>query len=111
MRAKLVDRGLEGLLEELAPAVAAAAGGGVRIYLFGSHARGEARQYSDVDLLVVLPDEVADLKTEDRVRDAIYDFSLRSDYIFSALVVSETQLEAMSGVGVFAEIEREGIAL
>jgi UTP:GlnB (protein PII) uridylyltransferase len=26
-----------------------------RIYLFGSHARGEARQHSDVDSLVVVP--------------------------------------------------------
>lgn len=26
-----------------------------RIVLFGSHARGQAREYSDVDLLVVLP--------------------------------------------------------
>ncbi len=111
MRAELADSGLEGLLEELAPAVRATAGGGARTYLFGSHARGEAGRYSDVDLLVVLPDDVADLKTEDRVRDAIYDFSLRSDYIFSALVVSETQLETMSGVGVFADFEREGVAL
>jgi len=111
MRAKLADSGLEPLLEELALAVSAAAGGSVRIYLFGSHARGEAGRYSDVDLLVVLPDEVADLETEDRVRDAIYDFSLRSDYIFSALVASESQAEAMSGVGVFGEIEREGVAL
>ncbi|OGV73854.1 MAG: DNA polymerase III subunit beta [Lentisphaerae bacterium RIFOXYB12_FULL_65_16] len=27
-----------------------------RIYLFGSHARGEARPCSDVDILVVVPD-------------------------------------------------------
>lgn len=31
----------------------------LRIVLFGSHARGEAGKWSDVDLLVVLP-EVAD---------------------------------------------------
>ncbi len=102
---------LAALLEEIGRAVREAGGGSARIYLFGSYARGEAGRYSDVDLLVVLPDEVADLKTEDRVRDAIYDFSLRSDYIFSALVVSETQAATMSGVGVFAEIEREGVAL
>ena len=111
MRAKLADSGLASLLEELARAVGAAAGGAVKIDLFGSHARGEAGRYSDVDLLVILPDEVADLETEDRVRDAIYDFSLRGDYVFSALVVSEAQAEAMSGVGVFDEIEREGVAI
>jgi predicted nucleotidyltransferase len=111
MRAKLADSALESILEELGTAVNAAAGGSARVVLFGSHARGEAGRHSDVDLLVVLPDSVADLKTEDRVRDAVYDFSLRGDYVFSALVVSETQAEEMSGVGVFGEIEREGVAL
>ena len=111
MRANLADRRLEPLLEELAPAVSAAAGGSAKVVLFGSHARGEAGRHSDVDLLIVLPDETADLETEDRVRDAVYDFSLRGDYILSALVVSETQLEDMSGIGVFGEIEREGVAL
>ncbi|MHC5056257.1 MAG: nucleotidyltransferase domain-containing protein [Planctomycetota bacterium] len=111
MRATVGDPRLASLLDELGRAVAAAAGGSARIFLFGSHARGDAGRYSDVDILVILPDAVADLETEDRVRDAIYDFSLRSDYIFSALVASESQAEEMSGVGVFAEIEREGVAL
>ncbi|MHC4248379.1 MAG: nucleotidyltransferase domain-containing protein [Planctomycetota bacterium] len=111
MRATVPDGALAPLLDELARAVAAAAGGSARVFLFGSHARGEAGRYSDVDLLIVLPDKVADLATEDRVRDAVYDFSLRSDYIFSALVASESQAEQLSGVGVFAEIEREGVAL
>lgn len=86
-------------------------GGRFRMVLFGSHARGEAGIDSDVDLLVVLPDEIATLQTEDRVRDAIYDFSLKSDYIFSVMVVSESQAEDMSGFMVFAQIEREGVVI
>ena len=111
MCAAVGDPRLSSLLDELSRAVAAAAGGRARVYLFGSHARGEAGRYSDVDLLVILPDEAADLRTEDRVRGAVYDFSLRGDYVFSALVVSESQAEEMSGVGVFAEVERDGVAI
>jgi hypothetical protein len=32
----------------------------VKIILFGSHARGDARPDSDIDLLVVMPDDLAD---------------------------------------------------
>ncbi len=85
--------------------------GRARLVLFGSHARGDAGADSDVDLLVVLPDDIATLDTDDRVRDAVYDFSIEGDYIFSAMVVSESQASDMSGLGLFAEIEREGVAL
>ena len=32
----------------------------VRIYLFGSAARGDFNEYSDLDFLVVVPDDIAD---------------------------------------------------
>ncbi len=111
MRGTVTDSKLASLLGEVGRAVTSAAGRRARLYLFGSYARGDAGQYSDVDLLVILADEVASLETEDRVRDAIYEFSLKSDYILSAMVVSESQAEEMSGVGVFAEVEREGVAI
>jgi predicted nucleotidyltransferase len=47
-----------------------------RIVLFGSHARGEARPDSDIDLMVILPDGVDRRAVGQRVRDAIADRSI-----------------------------------
>jgi len=44
-----------------------------KIYLFGSHAAGNANQDSDVDLLVVVPD------TEESLREIAKEFLMRAD--------------------------------
>jgi predicted nucleotidyltransferase len=50
------DQNLEAILAELIRRLAAAYAP-ERIYLFGSHARGEAGPDSDIDLMVVVPDD------------------------------------------------------
>lgn len=40
-------------IEDAARTLAAAAGSPVRVFLFGSHARGDAREGSDLDFLVI----------------------------------------------------------
>ena len=47
-----VDPNLDKLLDAVVRALAAEA-----VYLFGSRARGEAREDSDYDLLVIVPDD------------------------------------------------------
>lgn len=47
-----IDRNLSYLLNRIVPAVRAEA-----VYLFGSRVRGEQREDSDYDLLVVVPDD------------------------------------------------------
>ena len=59
------------------------------IYLFGSHARGEAGQDSDVDVLIVL-DRVDNYSEEiDRTGEVVSDLSLRSGLTISRVFVSE----------------------
>jgi len=53
----------EALIEEAGRRLSEAAPG-ARIILFGSRARGEARPDSDLDLLVIEPDEVAKRRAE-----------------------------------------------
>jgi predicted nucleotidyltransferase len=53
----------EPLIEEAGRRLAAAAPG-AKVILFGSHARGEARPDSDLDLLVIEPDEVTKRRAE-----------------------------------------------
>jgi uncharacterized protein len=87
------------------------AGEGARLIVFGSHARGEERADSDVDLMVVLPDEMAVSQTMDSVRNVIYDAGLELDMHLSVMVVSESQAKKHSGFMVFGSVEREGIAV
>ena len=48
----VTEEALETVAKRLATAIAPR-----RVYLFGSHARGDAREHSDVDLMIVLDDE------------------------------------------------------
>ncbi len=105
------DPDLAALLGRMKRALHERVGSGVRLVLFGSRARGDAGPDSDVDLLVVLPDRINTVATREAARDAVYDFALESDYVFSALVASESQVRAHRGALAFAAIEREGVAI
>jgi len=87
------------------------AGKDMRLIVYGSHARGEQRDDSDVDLMVILPDEKATYEIEDRVRNVIYDAGLEIDKHYSVMVVSESEALQHSGFMVFGRVEQEGIAV
>lgn len=76
-------------IERAAHTLAEAAGSPVRVILFGSHARGDARPGSDLDFLVIEP-EVQDRHAEMvRLRSALHGMRRPID----VLVVSEAQVE------------------
>ncbi len=52
-----------------------------RLILFGSHARGEARADSDIDLLVVMPDGTDRRGTTIAIRRALGDLPVAKDII------------------------------
>jgi predicted nucleotidyltransferase len=70
----------EHLINEAGRRLAAAAPG-ARVILFGSHARGDARSDSDLDLLVIEP-EVKSRRTESvRLREALGNLGVPIDLI------------------------------
>lgn len=52
-----------------------------RIIVFGSHARGTAREGSDLDLLVVMPDGTPLRETRIAMRKALRDLPLAKDIL------------------------------
>ncbi len=63
-----------------------------RIILFGSAARGEMHEDSDLDVLVVTREE-CDRSTVRRIRRALFDFRYPKDII----VVTEADVELLGG--------------
>lgn len=88
---------------------AQAIAGGARVLIFGSYARGEERDDSDVDIMIVLPDEHSDFATEDRIRDMAIETGLENDFLFSVIIVSESQMIRFRGFKVFGAVEDEGV--
>ena len=87
---------------------AQAIAGGARVFIFGSYARGEERDDSDVDIMIVLPDERSDFAIEDRIRDMAIETGLENDF-FSVIIVSESQMIRFRGFKVFGAVEDEGV--
>ena len=85
-------------------------GGRLRgVYLYGSAARDELREESDIDIAVVL-DEVTDSFAEHmRISDLRVDTSLEHDTLVSFLLISETDFET-ERFAVCRAVREEGIA-
>jgi len=105
------DRRLSALLGRVKESLRERIGPDFRLILFGSQARREAGPYSDVDLLVVLPDRLHTVEMRDRIRDRVYDFSLEGDFLLSVLIVPESVYRERRGWGAFAAVEREGVPI
>ncbi|MDE5808130.1 MAG: nucleotidyltransferase domain-containing protein [Muribaculaceae bacterium] len=61
----------------------------VKVILYGSYARGEAREDSDIDLLILLPDRYEGrefVKKKFAISDKLYDLSLESGMEISPMI-------------------------
>ena len=102
---------LQKALMQVKQAVRRIVGDRFRLFLFGSRARGTADKDSDVDLLVVLPDDLASFSVKEAIRDAVYELSIKTDYLFSVILVSESVMRQNKGFLFFKAVEEEGIEI
>lgn len=82
----------------------------VRLVLYGSHARGDARPDSDVDLLVVLAGPLDRSAEIARIVEFTYDILLRHGVHISALPMSETDFLTRA-TPLLMNVRREGTPL
>jgi predicted nucleotidyltransferase len=79
-----------------------------KIILYGSYARGDAHEESDIDFLVVLKDEVVNPYREiDRMNDSIFNLALKYNTMISFQPTSLQKLET-SKMPIYYFIKKEG---
>jgi predicted nucleotidyltransferase len=99
------QQGIQGIIEEMAknyPHIKT-------IIIYGSKARGDFAEDSDIDLLFINDTELS-RSSKNQLIDAIYDHELKNDIVISAIFVSESAFNR--GAGPFlSQAKREGIVL
>lgn len=83
----------------------------VDVVLYGSYARGDYDDESDIDLMVVLADEVVNTYAEIRtITNVETELLLKYGLVISPLPVSRKKYKASYG-GVYQEARKEGLTI
>jgi len=80
-----------------------------QIILFGSYARGDYHDHSDVDILVVTTDDTWDLKKG--IMDAGFYFYFEMGVLITARVMTEQQYKKTKEYVFMKEVARDGVAI
>ncbi|NLF83566.1 MAG: nucleotidyltransferase domain-containing protein [Candidatus Gastranaerophilales bacterium] len=81
-----------------------------QIILFGSHARGDADEASDIDIMIVLKGNISPAEEIKRSSELIADLSLKFDTVISCLFASENKFQ-LKKTPLYLNIKKEGIVL
>ncbi len=97
------------LLEELKKEIEKLYGDRLKkIILYGSHARGDFTEKSDIDLLIVLKGKVVPGREIDRMIDIITEINLKYGVLISVYPVSEEDYKKVNSP-LLINVRREGV--
>lgn len=108
-----MDRVLSSQLNDLARSVQTILRGKTTVILYGSYARGDNNESSDIDLMVLTDmsdHEIVDI--EDRIADVAYDFELEKGIPVSVNVKNKAHFQYWKNtLPYYKNIDREGVVL
>jgi len=81
-----------------------------KIILYGSYARGEENEDSDIDLAIVIKGEIRPFKELDRMSEITYDIELKYDILLSLYPISEEHYQNLS-TPFLLNIRKEGVLI
>ena len=80
--------------------------------LYGSEARGDARQDSDIDLLILVPEDKVHPEKEHLIARKLFEIELQSGVVISSVIMSRKQWENPPVITPFYQnVKREGVVL
>ena len=82
----------------------------IHIVLYGSKARGDDEEESDIDILVVLKGKVSPCEEITRTLDIVAEISLEHTMVISCVFISEEQYESEQSP-LLLNVRREGILI
>jgi len=99
-------------IEELKKSLKGRLGKEIELFLFGSVARGESSESSDVDILVLLKNPVSTV-IEEEIYDIAYEIGLEYDIVFGIIVYTKKQWNRLSNIQspLIVEIKKEGVKI
>ena len=82
------------------------------LILYGSRARGDAREHSDYDLLVLVED-VVDIKLERSIVDQLFPLELRTGKVLTVLIYNRSQWNSAlyRAMPLHKNVTREGVVI
>lgn len=114
MKNEIYDDNIKGVLNEVQAQMLMLFGSRLKkIILFGSYARNEADNESDIDILLLIDEDKCSLKQyHDRIVDIVVELSLKYGVVLSILEQEYQQFNKYTEfVPFYANVENEGIEL
>ena len=85
---------------------------GVELILFGSKARGDFEEFSDIDILILV-DEDIDQRLKDSIIGIAYDIELKYDIVFGFIIENKKSWRSSryKVMPLYQNVEREGVVV
>jgi uncharacterized protein len=82
------------------------------VILYGSHARGQNKNDSDIDVLILLENDIITYSDEKRIKYPLYDLEFETGKIISPLIFSRNAWETKHSITPFyQQVKKDGIQL